>query len=79
MLTGQGTLLTVVPLQGIVFFLVTPSSLGASKKQSVVTRSSTEAEYQALANTTAELLWLRWLLQDLGIDCSTAVPIHCDN
>uniref|UniRef100_A0A2N9HU41 Reverse transcriptase Ty1/copia-type domain-containing protein n=1 Tax=Fagus sylvatica TaxID=28930 RepID=A0A2N9HU41_FAGSY len=50
-----------------------------SKKQSVVARSSTEAEYQALADTTAELLWLRWLLQDLGIDCSTAVLIHCDN
>uniref|UniRef100_A0A2N9HNI8 Uncharacterized protein n=1 Tax=Fagus sylvatica TaxID=28930 RepID=A0A2N9HNI8_FAGSY len=50
-----------------------------SKKQSVVARSSTEAEYRALADTTTELLWLRWLLQDLGIDCSTAVPIHCDN
>uniref|UniRef100_A0A2N9HIX4 Reverse transcriptase Ty1/copia-type domain-containing protein n=1 Tax=Fagus sylvatica TaxID=28930 RepID=A0A2N9HIX4_FAGSY len=50
-----------------------------SKKQSVVTRSSTEAEYRALADTTAELLWLCWLLQDLGVDCSTAVPIHCDN
>uniref|UniRef100_A0A2N9FV65 Reverse transcriptase Ty1/copia-type domain-containing protein n=1 Tax=Fagus sylvatica TaxID=28930 RepID=A0A2N9FV65_FAGSY len=50
-----------------------------SKKQSVVTRSSTEAEYRALTDTTAELLWLHWLLQDLGIDCSTAVPIHCDN
>jgi hypothetical protein len=50
-----------------------------SKKQSVVARSSTEAEYRALADTTAELLWLRWLLQDLGIDYSTAVPIHCDN
>uniref|UniRef100_A0A2N9F943 Integrase catalytic domain-containing protein n=1 Tax=Fagus sylvatica TaxID=28930 RepID=A0A2N9F943_FAGSY len=50
-----------------------------SKKQSVVARSNTEAEYRALADTTAELLWLRWLLQDLGIDCSTAVPIHCDN
>uniref|UniRef100_A0A2N9GCN7 Reverse transcriptase Ty1/copia-type domain-containing protein n=1 Tax=Fagus sylvatica TaxID=28930 RepID=A0A2N9GCN7_FAGSY len=50
-----------------------------SKKQSVVARSSTEAEYRALADTTAELLWLRWLLQDLGIDCSTAVLIHCDN
>uniref|UniRef100_A0A2N9IYW1 Integrase catalytic domain-containing protein n=1 Tax=Fagus sylvatica TaxID=28930 RepID=A0A2N9IYW1_FAGSY len=50
-----------------------------SKKQSVVACSSTEAEYRALADTTAELLWLRWLLQDLGIDCSTTVPIHCDN
>uniref|UniRef100_A0A2N9HTM0 Integrase catalytic domain-containing protein n=1 Tax=Fagus sylvatica TaxID=28930 RepID=A0A2N9HTM0_FAGSY len=50
-----------------------------SKKQSVVARSSTEAEYRALADTTAELLWLRWLLQDLGIDYSTTVSIHCDN
>uniref|UniRef100_A0A2N9GFN4 Integrase catalytic domain-containing protein n=1 Tax=Fagus sylvatica TaxID=28930 RepID=A0A2N9GFN4_FAGSY len=50
-----------------------------SKKQSVVAHSSTEAEYRALADTTAKLLWLRWLLQDLGIDCSTTVPIHYDN
>ena len=33
-----------------------------SKKQTVVTRSSTEAEYRPLAATTAELIWLRWLL-----------------
>ncbi|XP_065632609.1 secreted RxLR effector protein 161-like [Quercus suber] len=38
-----------------------------SKKQTFVARSSTEAEYRALADTTFELLWLRWLLKDLDI------------
>ena len=48
----------------------------------VVACSSTEAEYRALAATTAELIWLRWLrwlLQDLGVDCSTATKLHYDN
>uniref|UniRef100_A0A2N9ETD3 Reverse transcriptase Ty1/copia-type domain-containing protein n=1 Tax=Fagus sylvatica TaxID=28930 RepID=A0A2N9ETD3_FAGSY len=49
------------------------------KKQSVVTRSNTEAEYRALADTTSELLWLRWLLQDLSVSTSSATPIYCDN
>ena len=50
-----------------------------SKKQTVVARSSTEAEYRALGATTVELIRLRWLLQDLGIDCSAATQLHCDN
>ena len=50
-----------------------------SKKQTVVARSSTEAEYRALTATTTELIWLRWLLQDLGIDCSATTQLHCDN
>ena len=50
-----------------------------SKKQTVVACSNTEAEYRALAATTTELIWLHWLLQDLGFDCSTATKLHCDN
>ena len=50
-----------------------------SKKQIVVARSSIEVEYKALEATTAELIWLRWLLQDLGVDCSIVIKLHCDN
>ena len=50
-----------------------------SKKQTHVARSSTEAEYRALADTTSELLWLRWLLKDLGVSTSSATPLYCDN
>ena len=44
-----------------------------------MTRFSTEAEYRALANTTSELLWLRWLLKDLGVSTSSTTPFYCDN
>ncbi|XP_048433468.1 uncharacterized mitochondrial protein AtMg00810-like [Pyrus x bretschneideri] len=37
-----------------------------SKKQSVVARSSTMAEYCAMASTACELIWLKHLLLDLG-------------
>ena len=50
-----------------------------SKKQTVIARSSTEAAYRALAVTIDELIWLRWLLEDLGVACSTATKLHCDN
>ncbi|CAL1389558.1 unnamed protein product [Linum trigynum] len=59
--------------------------LGASpiswrtKKQNVVARSSAEAEYRAMASTVSEVLWLRWLLRDLGISSSGPTPLFCDN
>jgi histone deacetylase 1/2 len=36
-----------------------------SDKQRTVARSSTEAEYKALADGTAEVIWLQYLLTDL--------------
>uniref|UniRef100_A0A3Q7X403 Uncharacterized protein LOC113785767 n=1 Tax=Cicer arietinum TaxID=3827 RepID=A0A3Q7X403_CICAR len=50
-----------------------------SKKQDIVSRSSTEAEYRAMASTTAEIIWLRWLLSDMGISLAEPTPMHCDN
>ena len=50
-----------------------------SKKQTHVAPSSTEVEYRALTDTTSELLWLRWLLKDLGVSTSSTTPLYCDN
>lgn len=49
-----------------------------SKKQHSVSRSSTEAEYQSLAQVTAEILWLTSLLHELGISTSTPI-VWIDN
>ncbi|KAL5559468.1 hypothetical protein UlMin_035679 [Ulmus minor] len=50
-----------------------------SKKQTVVSQSSTEAEYRAMASTTKEIVWLRWLLADMGVSLSHPTPMYCDN
>ena len=64
---------------GFCFFLGDSLLAWRSKKQSLTARSSTEAEYRALADTTQELLWLRWLLADMGVSSSTPTPLYCDN
>ena len=50
-----------------------------SKKQSVVARSSAEAEYRAMAHTTCELTWLRTLLHEFGFPVHDPTPLYCDN
>lgn len=50
-----------------------------SKKQSTVSRSSTESEYRALATVTCEVLWLLKLLKDLGIEYKVPISLYCDN
>lgn len=59
-------------------------SLGSSliswktKKQAVVSLSSAEAEYRAMAQTSREVTWLVRLLADLQIHMDS-VPLFCDN
>jgi len=50
-----------------------------AKKQSVVARSSTEAEYRAMALATTDLFWLRMLFKDLGIPLLSTPRLWCDN
>lgn len=48
-------------------------------KQDVVSRSSAEAEYRAMADTVTEILWLRNLLPALGVDCTPAITLYSDS
>ena len=50
-----------------------------AKKQSTVSHSSIEAEYRALATTTAELAWLHTLFKELRIFLTHIPVIWRDN
>ena len=64
---------------GYIFFLGTTPISWKSSKQRTVARSFAEAKYKALANGTAEVLWLRYLLSDLCFSPSFVTTIWCDN
>jgi hypothetical protein len=51
----------------------------SSRKQPTVSRSSTEAEYKAVANATAEVIWIQVLLRELGISQHRPPSLWCDN
>ena len=50
-----------------------------SKKQKVVSRSSAEAEYRAMANGTCEGMWIKTVLDELGFKVTQPIPLYCDN
>ena len=63
------------------FFIYLGNSLVSwkFKNQSVVSRSSTEAEYINLALVTCELIWLQQLLKDLHVPVTCIAKLFCDN
>ncbi|XP_019174280.1 PREDICTED: uncharacterized protein LOC109169846 [Ipomoea nil] len=50
-----------------------------SRKQRTVARSSTEAEYKALADVAAEVTWVVSLLRELGLHSGQPSTLWCDN
>jgi hypothetical protein len=51
----------------------------SAKRQTVISRSSAEAEYRAVANGVAEATWLRQLLHELQTLPSRCTLVYCDN
>ena len=50
-----------------------------SKKQSVVSRSSAESEFRALALGICEGMWILRLLRELRIETDSPIQMYCDN
>ncbi|CAL1401524.1 unnamed protein product [Linum trigynum] len=50
-----------------------------TKKQTTVSRSSSEAEYRALAHLVCEVEWLKRLLTELTVEVPLPITVYCDN
>lgn len=50
-----------------------------SKKQSVVARSSAEAEFRSVAHGVCEVMWIKGILDELQIPSSIPMKVYCDN
>jgi hypothetical protein len=50
-----------------------------NKKQNSVARSSAEMEYRAMASTASELIWIKQLLTDMGIEKKNLMKMFCDS
>jgi hypothetical protein len=64
---------------GFAVFLGTNLVSWSARKQATVSRSSTKAEYKALANATTEVMWIETLLMELGVHAPRAATLWCDN
>ena len=66
-------------VSGNVFLLNNSAISWRSALQSIVAASTCEAEYVALYSATKECMYLRQLLEEMGIDCASPTIIHEDN
>ena len=64
---------------GFAFLLGSGAVSWSSKKQPIVTLSTTEAEYIAAAFCASQCIWLRRVLEKLGHKEENSTLIQCDN
>ncbi|GJY82834.1 ribonuclease H-like domain-containing protein [Tanacetum coccineum] len=50
-----------------------------SKKQSVLAKSSAEAEYRAMNIVTCEVIWIMKIMNELNVKVALPVTVNCDN
>src|SRR5882762_9274941 len=61
------------------FFLADGAISWSSRKQHVVSLSSTEAEYIALSQASTQAAWYQSLLSEIGFPLSVPITLHGDN
>ncbi|GKV33525.1 hypothetical protein SLEP1_g42028 [Rubroshorea leprosula] len=64
---------------GFVFMLGSGAISWSSKKQPIVTLSTTEAEYVAATSCACQVIWLRRIMEELELNQHEATSIYCDN
>lgn len=64
---------------GYALFVGSNNISRTSRKQRSVSRSSTEAEYRALAAATSEITWLQFWMSEIAYPSSQTTLLWCDN
>lgn len=67
------------PFTGYCIFLGGALVSWKTKKQATVSKSSVEAEYQAMATLICELQWISYILKDLCINLHLPIKFYCDS
>jgi len=68
-------------ISGFAYFIGLRTISCSTKKQPIITPSSTEAEYVALTHTTKDILWIHKLLKEFTFLHTLSLPtvLYCNN